>query len=909
MNNPQQEELLKQLRANLFSGNDFSDAIIKQYTGRYKGIDIPKTIDMAKNQMKPASLAEVSFDKIVKLHESRKRIVSLIDNHSEYLLNELSGNKNEKPFEFLSASFEKSNQNRDQIAGYIKYLEDRASKQENKDQKDRLYETVREFAQWCKDFLLNEKYASTYPVLTKHYGEIVSKISGSVSKIGINIIAYRDLAEECYALLCKNTNDACGFQRILALINLRCAGLGVPVPSVKSSLVCPNCGDKEQAGNICTKCYAYIKCPGCDAVIVKDAKICGGCGAEIANFKTWLESIENAEKKLSTGEYEAAEDCIKDVKTKWGKYERLLAVTNKIADIQKKVDECEKKVDENIAKTCYFTAQKIIDSIKREKIVLPKRLAIKETVIREEIAKAEKLASAGDANPDPLQKSDCYAQAISLVADFEVVINKLKNLNIHAAGLTTLAKGLTVQVNWNKLNCKYLSVKYIVYREENAKGKTEITRTSSNSYNDTIEPGISYFYHVQVEYVIASKSGTISGVWESVKSQEEIIEPAEVSHIAKNSSDRQVSITFKAHPNACEVKIERTANGSTKKFPDNYNKGTFLDTDVVNDTVYSYRIYSLFRSLSKGIIVSKGVEVNIAPVVPPMPVEWITTDNITEHITEVSWKKPPKGTVAIYICEKPLNLPVGPVDETALRGKYISAGQAAKVQIPHDFHGVRYLYAVTMHNNSCVIGKPKIIKYLRKLQDVDFNKTERRVELTWKRDNEIKEVAVFTQVDDAPERIEIIPNTGKHTVIAPQGAKTFSIAAASCLKTEDNSKYYSEKEQKLFVLQATRLNFVEVSGGGFLSKSDFKITIQANTPIPCNLHVLIGEGRTPIDTSNYAPHLTISQKDFVCGDKPITYPLKYSRNDKSKPLIFRIIPSEKAYFNSIVIAPETRQIK
>ena len=903
MNDPQQEELLKQLRANLFSGNDFSEAIIKQYTGRYRGIDIPKAIETAKSQMKPAPLAEVSFDKIVKLHESRKRIASLMDKHSDYLLNEMHGNKSEKPFEILATSFERSSQDKNKVGGYIKYLEERAAKQENKERIDNLHETVREFAQWCKEFLLNEKYAPAYPVLTKQYEGIISKISGTVSKIGINIIAYRDLAEECYTLL--KTIDPNGFQRILALINLRCAGLGIPVPSAKATSVCPACGDKEQTGSICTKCHAYIKCPGCDATLVKDAKICGGCGVEIAKLQTWLDNIENAERKVSAGDYEGAEDCIKDAKIKWGKNERIIALINKIADLQKKVFEYEKKIDENISNACYFTARKNMEAIQREKVVLPKRFLAKETAIREEIAKAEKMVSTGDASSDPFQKGDCYAQAVLLVSDFDAAISKLKNLNIRVTGLTTVAKGLTVQLNWNKPNCKNLTVKYIVFREAGTKGKTEITRTSSTNYNDTIEPGVSYFYHIQIEYVVAG----ISGVWEAVKSQEEMIEPAEVSGIAKSGSDRQVSITFKVHPNASEVKIERTANGSVKKFPDNYLKGTLLDTDVVNDTVYTYRIYSLFRSLSKGLVASKGVEISVTPVVPPMPAEWIDADNVTKHITEVAWKKPPKGTVAIYICEKPLNVPVGPIDETSIKGKFINAGQAEKVQIPHDFHGVRYLYAVTTHNNSCVIGKPKTIQFLRKVQDLDFNKTERRIEIAWKNDNEIKQVAIFTKVDDAPEKTEIIPNNNKHVVIAPQGIKTFSVAVASYLKTDDDKEFFSDREQKLFVLQATKLNFMDVSAGGFLSKSDFKITIQANTPLPCDLHVMIGEGRVPIDTNNYTPHLTISQKDFVCGDKPVSYSLKYSRNDKSKQLIFRIMPAEKACLNSIVITPETRQVK
>jgi hypothetical protein len=148
-----------------------------------------------------------------------------------------------------------------------------------------------------------------------------------------------------------------------------------------------------------------------------------------------------------------------------------------------------------------------------------------------------------------------------------------------------------------------------------------------------------------------------------------------------------------------------------------------------------------------------------------------------------------------------------------------------------------------------------------------------------------------------------------HNVSIPKEAQSMTVKIRNYRKTPDGTIIVSDETSKTFALRSVSVNFVEVSGGGFFSKSEFKITVQTNAPIPCDLHVLVGEGRVPLNTNNYAPHLTISQKELASGDKPVACLLKYTRNDKSKPLIFRIIPEDKAYFNSVVITPETRQIK
>lgn len=659
MINIPQEELFRQFRAVIFSGAEFTEGIIKRYSGQYKGVDIPQAIDKARMQMEPASLPDIGFDKIVKLHQSRTRIRSLLDSHPDYLLNEYAGHEDQRPFDWLSAAFEKDKPDRDRITLYVKYLEDRARKQETKDTKDRLFETVRDFAQWCKEFLLNPKYEPLYPVLSQYYEEVVSKIAGNVSKIGINIIAYRDLAEECYSSINGSVQKEKAFQYILALINLRCKGLGVSIPSVNTVVVCPGCGDKEQSGNICTKCGAYIKCPGCNHILGKDAKMCGGCGIEVDRIESWLGRIKDADKKISAGDYEAAEELIRDLKTRWAKNEQVISILNTIAGLREKVIDCEKIIDGCIAKRNYFAAQRHFEEIKRN-IVLPAGIRVKEKNILEKIEKAGLLVSEGDKQAVPADKTDYYAQAVFLAADFDEALSKLKHQNIRVTGLTGKAGGKQMQLSWNRIGFDTLSLTYIICREDitNQKAKTEIARSSATTYTETIEGGVSYIYSVQVEYRI---NGTdITGIWDAVKSQE-ILVPDDISDYKVAAGDKNVRIEFTPHPHAADYELYRCEESGTKEIlRANLRDGSYTDTRVKNDVHYTYTLITLFKKSSGEIIRSQGVEIYAVPLVPPEPVQ--SADVFKEGgIATLSWKGNGKSQDSFRILHSvtPVNKPVG----------------------------------------------------------------------------------------------------------------------------------------------------------------------------------------------------------------------------------------------------------
>jgi len=650
MANVQQEALLTQIRAVIFSGTDFTKEIITQYSGKYKGFDISQMISIAKKQMEPASLPDIDFNKIVKLHQSRERIASLIDSHQEYLLNNFPEKENEHPFEWLSTSFEKKEKDIDRITKYIIYLEDRATKQQKNDTKDRLFEAVRDFAQWCKEFLLNSKYETLYHVLTEYYGRIVSKIgdvnSGGVSKVGINIFAYRDLAEECYALLREETNDEQGFQYILALINLRCKDLGVNVPVVNSMVVCPQCGDKEQTGNVCTKCHAWIKCPGCGATIVKGAQTCTGCGVEINKIDIYLSQIKDAGTKLSANKnYAAAEQAIEPVKTIWTKYEPLNLLLAQINSLKNQSIEYEKKLNVLLIERKYFTASVLLVEMK-QKVYLPSQFQEKENEIRNAIDNAQKLFKDAVNLPVDNQIEAC-SLILSQVTDFQPVINNLKQIKLKIPTLSAELKGTTVLLNWQKLSIPTASVEYIITRKE--KSSPTITDQliysgNNNSCNDNnILPCISYFYGLSIKVNIQGIE--IQSISPSISP--EILSVSDVSKYNITTGDKYIQLDFDS--NASDYLLYRESEKGEKiQINDNLRTGKVIDRNVNNGVRYTYTLISIYKKLNGEIIKSSGLKLYATPQTPPKPITSLRFRKETGDVI-LSWDDEEKEASNIHI--------------------------------------------------------------------------------------------------------------------------------------------------------------------------------------------------------------------------------------------------------------------
>ena len=451
------EEIYAELRSKIFSGIPVSvdDKRLKNsLLSRYPNIDTNKVIDTVNKQFAPIEVkGTILFSSIKKYHEAVVEIQKMLQDRPEYKLNiDIEQDTSKNPvlaFDYIIGSFENNSGDPGKVKKCIEHIQSKARVAETK--KDTTgAETIRNFASYCLTYS-NSDHKAIARILTKRYLPVIAQIE-KIRGTTFGIIDLKELTEKSFGLIRVTPDSVIDYQLITLLIRLQCKELKMEFPTVSLTSACPKCGDKEQTGMICTKCKAYIKCPGCKHTIAKDAKICGGCGIELESIDTWLDKIKEADTKISAGDYEAAGLLINPIKTRWAQNEQVITIANAMADLRAKVADYEKKISDSLAKSNYITARRHIEEA-RHKVVLPASIRTKEDEIQSKIEKAARLAADADKQPAATAKADGYAQAISVVADMEEAIKKLAAQNIIVSNPACRANGQQVQLSWDKTNC------------------------------------------------------------------------------------------------------------------------------------------------------------------------------------------------------------------------------------------------------------------------------------------------------------------------------------------------------------------------------------------------------------------------------------------------------------------------
>lgn len=711
-------DILVDLRSLLFAGKEFDAKYVEILGNRYKNKITESSkkekdeifnnlINRAKSDFIELPVSGIQFSEVKELMDLVKTI------NEQFIISEQSErySASKESFDKLNRQFRKCIYVAGDIKAAVAVFEKEAKAWENKDQKYKLFEILRKYAKLCETLLLNATDNNTQWLLSPDLVDVVLSINSDINKNDFTPFKYKELSER-YVLerSLQNVPEEKRFPLIITLISLKCKTLKIELPSISSISTCPTCGEKVPTGNRCAKCKAYIKCPGCKQPIVKNAKICGGCGIEITDIEIWENKIKEAAKTVSSGDYKSAELLINPIKIKWVKNKEIALVTNAIAELRTKTTACVSAVSKCIENRNYFAAKKHIDEIKHI-AVLDDTLKTQEKEIHNKIGQARTLIDTAYKQSNSIQETDTYAQAISLVSDFEEAINKLKSQNLVVANLVCKANGKQVQLSWDKINSNSLAVKYIVYREDtDSKAKTEITQTSSTVFTDTINGGTSYFYYIQAQYIV---NGTdILGVWDEVKSQEVLVAD-EVVDYKVTVGDKRVRIEFTPNPKAVDYELYK-ASGSGEKdiLKANLRTGNFTDTEVQNGVRYAYTLVAIFKKNSGEIVRSQGVEMYATPLVPPEPVQQLDFSKENE-IVMLSWNGHGKSNDGFRILHSanPINKPIGfsmSLVDLEKSGKIITPTTSSKTECILFDHVVKNYFSVWSVFGDIVIAGAEI---------------------------------------------------------------------------------------------------------------------------------------------------------------------------------------------------------
>ncbi|MFI3297400.1 MAG: zinc ribbon domain-containing protein [Rikenellaceae bacterium] len=893
------KEALIKLRSDIFSGIEI-DIKDKKLQTRFKrehpGVDLAKAYSIVKSQLEPIELTGVLYSDIDNFHKAVSAINELL---------ELPGlNLDAAPlsaYSSLLASFGGAKMSANDVKERCEYLDKRARIAVQKG-KTEAAEYIGKFTSDCKKILTNNQYASFSVVFTPAFTPIILKIK-TIKGSSLGIIQYRDLAESCFSLLKCNPDNIAGFQLVLALIALQCKDFKMELPSISSMTVCPKCGEKVSAGNICQKCNAYIKCPGCQKAIQAGSKQCIGCGVDIAKIEQYEKILGEAQYKLGIGKIDGVEESIKEFAANWDKYDKVIKVKELLSAVKGDLGNQEKAFAEAVRSLQLQKAQQIARKILESSKSASIESSLKD--INAKIADADSIVKRANDSSSWVEKISLLRQVVAKCSDHAEAIKSLSRVELQSpSNLTVSVAGKSVKLSWNKFSADFVS--YAVVRKVNSAPKShndgELLNTiNSSSLDDvTTEAGVSYYYAV-FSKVDSNYSNSGSSVGPVVT-----VTNIDTKSLTYDIKETYISFNFTLPKNAKEVEIYRD-----KKLIKTVSGSSYIDQNLTPDVEYNYTFVAVFEDITNKKSKATGVNISLTPTTPPKAID-LSVDTVNGKST-ISWKTPPKGVLEIYLSNKPFSQNRNDIvyKESLTFDRVATSGNSCTVN--KDFNGVRYYLPVVFLGSIGIAGEQVSITSILEPQDVTFDRvSERTFEVSWKWSNGVESVKIISQVDGG-KLVENIINkssqpTPKFSLTSPQGAKSIAISLQTRILDKSGKELLSTGVKKVFSLQVARVSFVEIKQGGFFSRSSFSLTIQSDTALPCSLELLIGEGRTPIDLNNYKTYLTINSDELQVGQRQ-TFNFKYKRSDKKKPLIFRLIPSDQSMFKLLTIMPETKQIK
>lgn len=675
-------------------------------------------------------------------------------------------------------------------------------------------------------------------------------------------------------------------------------------PADSGSLqMCRFCGALNPAGaQVCKQCGlpVTITCPRCGRISSSHDELrCVKCGFVFGDFPRAEALLKDAQTALKYNNVDEAVRCIEAAEGYWPSNPRLQSVVAEVKKAQGRISAALPKVRNLCAQHAYYGASALLGQI---------GYGSEATALRKEVegavANAEALIAKAKGLRDTNEQIECYMQALSICSDCTTAKEKLQlTPPAPPSQICASVSGQAIRVEWSKLPSRYIEyhvVRKVAGRPTGPTDGETVCDTFNNAIDDTrVEPGVSYYYAVY------GKCGNVLSRSAAVTTSPAMtVADMTPGAIMLDVQATHIGFGFKLPPRAKSIEVFR--DGTLIK---TVTGSSFTDTGLAPDKRYLYKLVTVYDDCTGRSHRSAGLTQALCPMSPPQPVELRYSHLGT--LARLDWDKPAKGILHIYESDRPFDILENAkvnIDNLKYR-KIDTAGNSYSFK--KDFSGHRYFLPVTVLGNMGVAGKQVKVLSMVKPSGVRFDRNDTFVMVNWEWNN-VKAVRISTQVDGGNVRNYDIaaPAKPQYKVELPAGAKAVSIAVASVVK-EGGETLLSEETSKVISLKMVRVDFVEVKSEsmlGFIGKDKYSLTVSCDSPLPCQLALLIAENFAPTNVENYRPYLTISPQELKPGIE-LRKEFRYTRVQKGKAVYFRLIATDADLAKQVMIIPETRQIK
>lgn len=790
------DELLEILATKGYITNKQLNNVYTKLSTDFSKADIDRRISKKKIQIK-------DFDE-----KKRKNIQILFPSLDESILkatrNYLNVFKNKNIYEFLDVS---ENSSIDQISK--KYSD--KDKYWNQRKLDNDKTAAQKILGFVKAYILEgdpQKYKNSLQY------EAMSKFDLKIEIIfGIGFLEEQKLAEIISKAKSKKINE--DFAE--AYIRDKAEKKNIPVleQSDTNIIKCPECYSLNKKSNDhCENCGQplYIVCIKCKRKEPASIKACTVCGFVFNNIAKVNYLLEKYRILHSQGKKkEALSSVIEAKKLLGGDNNGLDKKISKLQEELKKLDAIYHSSELSLSdKELYKAREEIrkLQDISPDYNVNGKTLDEMLSTLNSEIKRVEielQLAKGLEQKGKNDEAVIAYENILNLCKDCNDARNGLERIPPEPPKNMAISfhQGV-VSINWKK-SPSIGDIKYHLIRKEGSKstsindGKIIIETKYLAAEDNTGEVGHNYYY-----CLFAERNGAFSL---NVATTDCVLFYADVINFTLNPGDGVIEGTWELPGSVKRVSVYRKEGDIPSKVGDGEEISVlgltkFIDKKVQNGQKYFYKIFCEFVDHKNSAIITKGVEASSVPNSPPTALKNFTIEKDEAKIV-IKWLPLTTGSVYIMKSQKAPAYKEGEViskSEISKIGTLLSSSgnNYAADNVPH--RGIYFYTAITIENDSAVIGKTHKLNFVEDVSTVRGNYLGSHIQLKWKWPVGCKEALVSWRHDVYPTSAEDINANQKKIPI-----HTYELEGGFNLKEPERRKYlfrifamYKDDNEDLF---------------------------------------------------------------------------------------------------------------
>lgn len=421
-----------------------------------------------------------------------------------------------------------------------------------------------------------------------------------------------------------------------------------PGKSLDNIKVC-RCGtinDVSDGRKVCQNCgmELIIKCPQCGTECDANIKVCK-CKFEFEKIDKAIALCDLAEHAIETMDFNVAEAHLIDAGKIWPGSSKVSALLDHLKDVKQRVGSVAESMRKSVAEKRYIEGRKQYANIQK---YFPE---FREIEVEEEISAAidtaQTLLNKAQASNNEKEIIEHCSKAYEVCKDYPGIKELISqyppqmpgNINVSADGNTR-----TNIISWDK-SPSGGSVFYSVVRKKDAipvnTGDGDLLgRINTCSFNDNrILPGVNYYYAI-----FAERAGAFSSPLTIINP---VVNLFEIANAAITVGDAFAQIDWDKVPAGTTVEIFRSVGGGKEERININNAVNFLDSDLINDQVYNYKLRLVYNVNGQKFNTS-GVVLSGIPTKPPQAIDSLRITPVQDDTYQVIWDNPENENVELY---------------------------------------------------------------------------------------------------------------------------------------------------------------------------------------------------------------------------------------------------------------------